>query len=76
LDGAFPCGKPGNPWQMLLTRLDLEKAKMIIRDKVWVEFIDSMQESMDKFGRKFVWSELPQFKIWVMTALTVKRIPR
>lgn len=54
--------KPGNPRDVPLTRQDLEKAKMIVRDKIWVGFIDNMQESIEKFGRKFGWSELTQFK--------------
>ena len=57
----FLVDKPGNARQVPLTRQDLEKAKIIVRDKVWVGFIDNMQESVEKFGRKFGWSTLPQF---------------
>ena len=58
----FLVDKPGNPRQVPLTRQDLEKAKTIVRDKIWVGFIDNMQESIEKFARKFGWSELPQFE--------------
>lgn len=57
----FLVDKPGNPQQVPLTRQDLEKAKIIVRDKIWVGFIDNMEKSIEKFGRKFGWSELAQF---------------
>jgi hypothetical protein len=63
----FLVDKPGNPRQVPLTRLDLERAKIIVRDKIWVGFIDNMQESIEKFGRKFGWSDLPQFQPCVQT---------
>jgi hypothetical protein len=58
----FLVDKPGNPQQVPLTRQDLERAKIIVRDKIWVGFVDNMEQSIEKFGRIFGWSELAQFK--------------
>ena len=58
----FLVDKPGNPQQVPLTRQDLERAKIIVRDKIWVGFVDNMEQSIEKFGRIVGWSELAQFK--------------
>jgi hypothetical protein len=58
----FLVDKPGNVLQVPLTRDDLETAKRIVREKMWVGFTDNMKESMTRFGQKFGWSKLPAFE--------------
>jgi len=57
----FIVDKPGNALQVPLTRDDLDMAKRIVREKMWVGFTDNMKESMTRFGQKFGWSVLPAF---------------
>lgn len=42
-----------------LTEDDLEKAKMVLREQVWVGVIDKMEESMERFGQLFGWNRPP-----------------
>jgi hypothetical protein len=57
----FLVNKPGNPEDVPLTRQDLERAKIIVRDKIWVGFLDDMEGSIEAFGRKFGWSKISHF---------------
>lgn len=52
-------GKPqlfGDP----LDYEDLEKAKLVLRDYMWIGLTDHMEESMERFGQLFGWNRMPQ----------------